>query len=165
MRQTEAKTNSRRAMLRAGLAGLGTGGALRGATGASWSPKKQAAGLRPGEKAEGLISTCIRSGNLLFVSGIAGWYPQRRQEAGDAGVQMRSALTTMKEILERAGSSMDNVLKVNVAIIDPESNWNAMNEGYRGFFHSPAPARSVHGVASTRTKGNLLQVDCIAYVD
>jgi enamine deaminase RidA (YjgF/YER057c/UK114 family) len=78
---------------------------------------------------------------------------------------MRSALTTMKEILERAGSSMDNVLKVDVAIIDPESNWNAMNEGYRGLFHSPAPARSVHGIASTRRKGNLLQVDCIAYVD
>lgn len=157
--------NSRRALLRAGFAGLAGGGALQAQAGERWSPKKEAAGLRPGQPSEGLVSTCIRSGHLLFLSGIAGWYPQRRQEPGDAQVQMRSALTTMKEVLERAGSSMDNVLKVTVALVDPEHNLEAMNEGYKGFFTKTPPARSFFGTSGLRRKESLLQVDCIAYVD
>jgi len=58
---------------------------------------------------------------------------------------MRSALTTMKETLERAGSSMDNVLKVTVALVDPEKNHAVMNEGYKGFVSDPPPVRSYFG--------------------
>ena len=159
--------NTRRRWMELGMLGLGGGAALQAQPSAgAWTPKKQAAGLRPGQSTKGsTISSCIRSGHLLFLSGIAGWYPDRRPEAGDAAVQMRSALTTMKETLERAGSSMDHVLKVTVALVDPEKNYAAMNEGYTGFFSDPPPVRSYFGSAGFRIKGSLLQVECIAYVD
>lgn len=156
------QSNTRRRMMELGLLGLGGGAALQAQTSGAWTPKKQAPGSRSGG---GALSGCIRSGHLLFLSGVAGWYPERRKEAGDAAVQMRSALNTIKETLERAGSSMDNVLKVTVALVDPEKNYAIMNEGYKGFFSDPAPVRSYFGVTGFRIKGSLMQVDCIAYVD
>lgn len=130
---------------------------LLGASGASaqeWSPKKARAGGP------------IRSGHLLFLSGIGGWYPERRPEGpGDIRQQTADALTIMKEALEKAGSSMDNVLKVTVALVDPENNWEPMNEVYNTFFREPRPARSYWGATGFRRRGQLLQIDCIAYVD
>src|SRR5687767_762808 len=107
-----------------------------------WTPKKQVI-RRPGQTASSgaLLSSCIRSGHLLFLSGIGGWYPDRRKEPGDAKVQIQSALTTMKETLENAGSSMANVLKVHMTVADPKKNLQLLNEGYRGFFPDPPPVR------------------------
>ena len=133
--------------------------ALAGATAAqaqaaeSWSPKKQSAGGP------------IRSGHLLFLSGIGGWYPERRPQPGDIKEQTRDALAIMKQSLEKAGSSMENVLKVQVALVDPETNWAPMDEVYNTFFPKNRPARSYFGATGFRRRGQLLQIDCIAYVD
>ncbi|MBI3698233.1 MAG: RidA family protein, partial [Acidobacteria bacterium] len=97
---------SRRKMFAAALV-LAGGQAARAQGGDSWSPKKQSAGGP------------IRSGHLLFLSGIGGWYPERKPKAGDVKEQTADALTIMKTSLEKAGSSMENVLKVQVALVDP----------------------------------------------
>ena len=78
-----------------------------------------------------------------------------------------SALTTMKAVLEAAGSSMANVLKVHMTVADPNKNITLLNEGYRGFFPDPPPARSYSGcgVDQMGRDGILVQIDCIAYVD
>jgi len=118
---------------------------------------------RPG----GVLSGCIRSGHLLFLSGIGGWYAERRKEPGDIQVQIRSALDTMKEVLEGAGSSMANVLKVHMTVAEPNKNIAALNEAYRGYFPDPPPVRSYTGCGTDLMgrDGILLQIDCIAYVD
>ena len=145
--------NKRRAMLRAILAGGAGAGLLQAQAGSAWSPKKQSA------------RGPIRSGHLLFLSGIVGWYPERRPKAGDIREQTADALTIMKTSLEKAGSSMENVLKVQVALVDPEKNWEPMNEVYNTFFVKDRPARSYFGSTGFRRPGQLLQIDCIAYVD
>jgi enamine deaminase RidA (YjgF/YER057c/UK114 family) len=133
-----------------------------------WTPKKEAI-RRPGHEAAAnpLLSSCIRSGHLLFLAGIGGWYPDRRKEPGDITVQIQSALTSMKETLEYAGSSMANVLKVHMTVADPNQNLSALNEAYRGFFPDPPPVRSYSGagVDQMGREGVLVQIDCIAYVD
>lgn len=132
-----------------------------------WAPKK-AVVHRPGQQSPNpLLSACIRSGHLLFVSGIGGWYPDRRKEPGDAKVQIASALTTMREILESAGSSMANVLKVHMTVADAPKNLALLNEGYLGHFPDPPPARSYTGTSAELMgrPGELVQVDCVAYVD
>lgn len=149
-----------------------------------WTPKKQvirksnsggntnptvsapaANGTKPAPA--GILSGCIRSGHLLFLSGIGGWYAERRAEPGDIQVQIRSALDTMKEVLEGAGSSMANVLKVHMTLAEPNKNIAALNEAYRGYFPDPPPVRSYtgSGVDQMGRDGILLQIDCIAYVD
>ena len=104
---------------------------------------------------------------MLFLSGIGGWYPERRKEPGDIKVQIQSALTTMKETLEAAGSSMANVLKVHMTVADPAKNIAPLNEAYRGFFPDPPPVRSYSGTSPEYMgrAGVLVQIDCIAYVD
>src|SRR5262245_29063030 len=146
--------DSRRAMLRASAFGLLAGEALPAQGPQAWNPKKQSAGGP------------IRSGHLLFLSGIGGWYPERKPKAGDVREQTADALGTMKASLEKAGSSMDNVLKVQVALVDPETNWAPMDEVYNTFFPNKSrPARSYFGATGFRRRGQLLQIDCIAYVD
>jgi 2-iminobutanoate/2-iminopropanoate deaminase len=144
--------SSRRAALTA--AALGLAGAASAGAAETWHPKKESVGGP------------MRSGNLLFLSGIGGWYPERRPEGpGDVRQQIGDALTIMKEALARAGSTMDNVLKVQVSLVDPENNFDPMNEVYNTFFAAPRPVRSYFGATGFRRKGQLLQVDCIAYVD
>jgi enamine deaminase RidA (YjgF/YER057c/UK114 family) len=169
---------TRRQVLAGGVAGV-AGAAVAGVQAAEpqhqatqsardWTPKKQVV-LRPGQTSSpgALLSPCIRSGHLLFVAGIGGWYPDRRKEPGDIKVQIQSALTTMKEILENGGSSMVHVLKVHMTVADPNKNLALLNEGYRGFFPGPPPARSYSSAGADQMgrEGVLVQIDCIAYVD
>jgi 2-iminobutanoate/2-iminopropanoate deaminase len=118
-----------------------------------WEPKKAQAG------------GSIRSSHLLFISSIGGWYPDWRPEPGDVREQMHDALTALKERLENAGTTMDNVLKVQVALVDPEANWEGMNEVYGQFFSAPRPVRSFFGTTGFRIPGQLLHIDCVAYID
>jgi len=146
-------TRNRRALMRAAVLGGGGAAALLAQSKSEWTPKKQSAGGP------------IRSGHLLFLSGIGGWYPERRPKPGDIREQTSDALTIMKESLQKAGSSMENVLKVQVALVDPAQNWEPMNEVYNKFFPKDRPARSYFGATGFRRAGQLLQIDCIAYVD
>lgn len=148
-----SRPKSRRDAMRAAALALVGAGAARAQSSEAWTPKKQAAGGP------------IRSGHLLFLSGIGGWYPERKPKPGDVKEQTRDALEIMKQSLEKAGSSMENVLKVQVALVDPESNWGPMDEVYSTFFPKNKPARSYFGATGFRRKGQLLQIDCIAYVD
>lgn len=144
-----------------------------------WSPKKQVvrksnsggntntAVATPQGVPVSVLSGCIRSGHLLFVAGIGGWYPERRAEPGDIKVQIKSILDTLKEVLEGAGSSMSNALKVHMTVVEPNTNIALLNEAYRGYFPDPAPVRSYTGTSADLMgrNGVLVQLDCIAYVD
>jgi 2-iminobutanoate/2-iminopropanoate deaminase len=142
------------------------GPSSRSAT-SGWTPKKVAINRADRTTRNPLLSHAIRSGPLLFLAGIGGWYPEDRAEPGDARVQTDSALKAMRALLEQAGSSMANVLKVHMTISDPNRNLPLVNEGYRGHFPDPPPARSYSGcgVDEQGRAHVLIQIDCVAYVD
>jgi enamine deaminase RidA (YjgF/YER057c/UK114 family) len=143
-----------------GLLGLGALGPMQG----DRQPRKRVYKDPTGTSPNTLV--VIRSGHLLFVSGIAGWYASRRPGGpGDIRQQTSDALGLMKALLEEAGSSMANLLKVQVALLDPATNWEPMNEVYNGLVPEPRPVRSYFGSTGFRNKGQLLQIDAIAYVD
>ncbi|MDP2415764.1 RidA family protein [Daejeonella sp.] len=124
-----------------------------------WLPKKELIKTPAG--------SCLRSGHLLFIGGIGGWYANQRAEPGDIQVQIRSVLTTMKGILEGAGSSMANVLKIQMTVAEPNKNMAKLNEAYAEFFPENPPVRSYSGSKTSQMgrEGILCQVACIAYVD
>jgi enamine deaminase RidA (YjgF/YER057c/UK114 family) len=108
----------------------------------------------------------IRSGHLLFVSGVGGWYPSRRPGGpGDIKQQTGDALDLMKALLEQAGGSMADLLQVQVALVDSARNWQPMDEVYNTRVPEPRPVRSYFGSTGFGIPGQLLQIDAIAYVD
>ena len=71
----------------------------------------------------------------------------------------------MKALLEQAGSSMADLLQVQVALVDSANNWEPMNEVYNTRVPEPRPVRSYFGSTGFPHAGQLLQIDAIAYVD
>jgi len=73
----------------------------------------------------------------------------------------------MKNQLEKAGTSMANVLKVHMTLAEPNNNLAPLNEVYGDFFPDPKPVRSFSGAALDQMgcDGLLVQIDCIAYID
>lgn len=118
------------------------------------------------EKAPGAIgpySQAVTTGNLIFVSGQLPLDPATSAFPEGIAAQTRQSLTNAKNILEAAGSSMDNVVKTTVFLSDI-SNFGAMNEVYGTFFtEGNYPARSAFEVACL-PKNALVEIEIIATV-
>ncbi len=89
----------------------------------------------------GAYSQAVKYGDLVFVSGQTPDDPQTHAPLkGSIAEQTELVLTNIKHILEAAGSSLDQVLKVNIYLSDiahkPE-----MNAVYTKFFPQSPPAR------------------------
>lgn len=158
-KRREGGTSRRELMQMAGAGVVGLG-LLQGATPPRKQRFKDPTGTSPATLG------VIRSGHLLFVSGVGGWYPTRRPDGpGDIRQQTADALDLVKALLKEAGSSMEDLLQVQVALVDAERNWEPMNEVYNGLVPEPRPVRSYFGTTGFRNKGQLLQITAIAYVN
>lgn len=105
----------------------------------------------------------VVAGGLVFVSGIPGFDADRKVAAGDFGAQMRQALVNVRNILEEAGTTLENVAKVNI-YLDSRADFEQMNIIYREFFgDDPAqwPARTTVEARLPR-KEFLLEIECVA---
>lgn len=74
----------------------------------------------------------------------------------------RTALQNLKEVLELAGSSLDQVVKYNVYLSDMK-DFGAMNEAYIDFLPKPMPSRSCLQ-AVPPGPGTVIEIECIAQV-
>src|SRR5215216_2105677 len=92
-------------------------------------------------QAIGPYSQAIRFDNLVFCSGQIPLTPEGTLTEGDIVVQTRQVLTNLKGLLAASGSSLEQVLKTTVFLIDM-GDFAAMNAVYAEFFTSEPPARS-----------------------
>lgn len=80
---------------------------------------------------------------MIFVSGMTGIDPKTTHLAGNTiQEQTRQALKNCAAILDAAGSSLADVVKVTVLLTKPE-DFAGLNEEYANFFPHDPPARSV----------------------
>jgi enamine deaminase RidA (YjgF/YER057c/UK114 family) len=109
----------------------------------------------------------IRLGNLYFSSGLTGVRAEARKDplvfGGDVKEQTRTILEAHKKNLEAMGSSLDNVLEVNVFMADVKTEKNAMNEVYGQYFPKNAPARTAVGVQFPDT-ATRLEIKMVAWI-
>jgi len=109
----------------------------------------------------GPYSPAIIADGFVFVAGQAAINPQTNEfELGDVRAETRRTLENIKAILESAGSSMKEVVRVGVFLSDMK-NFAAMNEVYAEFFPKDPPARTTVGVSMPKIK---VEIDCIARV-
>ncbi len=92
--------------------------------------------------ASGPYSHAIDAGDYIFLSGQTAMNSLGvGQMPGDIGVQTKLCFESLSEVLEAAGLTLDDVVKVNVYLIDM-NNFSAMNEVYKTFLNDPYPART-----------------------
>jgi 2-iminobutanoate/2-iminopropanoate deaminase len=117
---------------------------------APMSPRREVIVASPrahdaGSSFERAVSTLVRGGDFLFVSGLAAVDPHSGERVrGTTASETRQILANLKQLLEAAGSSLDKVVKVNVLLHTMLEAPN-MNEVYARFFPEPPPARTVCG--------------------
>ena len=73
-------------------------------------------------------------------------------------------LKEIQKALEKNGSSMEKVLKVNVYLADL-ADYKAMNEVYRGRFGPNPPVRTTVATYGGVPGNSLVEIDCIALID
>jgi 2-iminobutanoate/2-iminopropanoate deaminase len=97
----------------------------------------------------------VTSGRFLFVAGQGPKDPVTGSMPADFRGQVDLCLKNIKAIVEKAGGTMADVVKVNAYLLDL-GNFAAFNEVYAGFFKPPYPARTTVGAA---LPGGSLQVE------
>lgn len=110
----------------------------------------------------GPYNQAVMAGGFLFTAGQIPLDPVSMQIVGStAAEQARQALLNARAVVEAAGLSLADVVKVTVFIRDM-SAFAAINEVYAGFFPADAPARSVVEV-SRLPKDVLVEVEMVAH--
>lgn len=115
-------------------------------------------------KAIGPYSQAIKANGLLFISGQGAINPETNvYEPMPIEQETEQALKNVKAIIESAGSTMADVVKVTVFLKDMKE-FSLMNEVYKKYFVDNPPARSAIE-ASNLPKGFKVEIEAIALID
>lgn len=110
----------------------------------------------------GPYSQAIRVNGWLFVSGQIPIDPETGNLIeGDFKAKVRRVLENIKAIIEKAGGSLNDVVKVTVYLSDI-TKYSEFNEVYSEYFNEWKPARVV--VEAKLPKNADLEVEAIAYI-
>jgi 2-iminobutanoate/2-iminopropanoate deaminase len=111
----------------------------------------------------GPYSQGVAAGGLVFTSMQIGLDPATGNVVGaTAPEQVRRCLKNLSAIVEAAGGSLADVVKVTVYLTDIQE-FAAVNEVYAEFFADELPARAVVEVAAL-PKGALIAAEAVAIV-
>ena len=114
-------------------------------------------------KALGPYSVAISTGALVYTSGQLGLNPATGDLVeGGIQAQTRQALENIKNVLEAAGTSLENVIKTTVFLQDM-AEFAQMNGVYGEFFTADQPARSAVQVAAL-PKAGAVEIEVVAVV-
>ncbi len=119
-------------------------------------------------------SEAIKVGPWVFAAGQlpsdfkTGVAPVARKREGflyygsDIKLQTRFVLENLKKTFEAAGSSLDNVVKAQVFLMDLD-DFNGFDEVWKEFFKTPPP-RTTIGTTGLLVPGSLVEIDLIGFV-
>ena len=109
----------------------------------------------------GPYSQAIRANGMIYCSGQIPINPASGTvEARTIEEQTTQSITNLKNVLEKAGSSLAKVVKTTVFIKDM-NDFAALNRVYAELFGDTRPARSCVEVARL-PKDVLVEIECIA---
>lgn len=108
------------------------------------------------------FSDAVRVGHMLYLSGKLGT-DSSGLVSGGIKAETKQTLENIRSVLERSGSSFNEVVKCTVMLADM-SEWGAMNEVYVTFFAKDRlPARSAFGVSGLALNARV-EIECLATV-
>tara|TARA_B110000285_G_C15030285_1_gene566363 strand:+ start:326 stop:709 length:384 start_codon:yes stop_codon:yes gene_type:complete len=109
----------------------------------------------------GAYSQAVKYGDMIFLSGQIPLVPdQMTLVSDDIDMQIKQVFINLRCVLEASGSSLENILKLNVYLTNLE-NFTKVNEHMEKIFNKPYPARAAIGINSL-PKDSLIEIDAIA---
>jgi 2-iminobutanoate/2-iminopropanoate deaminase len=108
----------------------------------------------------GPYTPVLKAGNWLICSGQIGLKDGDLVEGGVAA-QLTQCVANLAGLLESHGSSLDQVVKTTVFMVDI-ADYDSVNDAYIAAFGSHRPARSAVAVAGL-PRGALVEVEAWAY--
>ena len=97
-------------------------------------------------KALGTYSQAIESDNIIYLSGQIPLDPQSMELVAGKEQQIKQVFRNLRAVCEEAGSTLNNIVKLNVYLKDIQI-FSSVNEIMKDFFDEPYPARAVVQVA------------------
>lgn len=108
----------------------------------------------------GPYSQGAKGGNLIFTSGQLPMNPETGELLTEIKVATKQSLENVKAILEEAGASLEDVVKVTIFVADM-NDFGDVNEVYGEYFNNHKPARSCVEVARL-PKDAVIEIEAIA---
>ncbi len=103
----------------------------------------------------------VRFGDLLFISGVA---PPAAKGAGvggdDVNAHSRQVFLNMKAVLDAAGASFADILKVTVYLLDVNDR-SKINPVRKEFFGAARPASTLIGVRELAIPGMKVEIEAV----
>jgi 2-iminobutanoate/2-iminopropanoate deaminase len=107
---------------------------------------------RPSGMAALPFSDGVLVGNTLYIAGHIGLDPKTGQAAADPEQEARLVMDGVKQTVEQAGLSMDDIVSVQVFCTDLKY-YETFNNVYKTYFHGDYPARAFVGAGSLLRNG------------
>ena len=108
-----------------------------------------------GTRPSPMLTPAIRVGDLVFASGQLGGRDSTIQ------LQTKTALEATKKVFEAAGTTMANVAKCTVYLVDVK-DFAGMNSAYTEFWPASPPARTTVVVKELVTATAKVEIECVA---
>jgi reactive intermediate/imine deaminase len=109
------------------------------------------------------FSEAIKHGNTVYVSGQGPIDPETGTVVGETvEEQTTRTLENVERILEAAGTSATNIVKITL-FVDDMDDYEAINEAYGAFLSEPYPARTAVEVVD-HPVDIMIEIDVIAAV-
>ena len=115
----------------------------------------------------GILSPGVKvpAGNLVFVSGQVARNAQGETVGnGDIKAQTRQVLENIKSVLESAGATLDDVVKVGIFVTNLEEHRAQIHEVRAEYFKKDYPAATLVEVKALVTKDFLIEIEAIAVI-
>jgi reactive intermediate/imine deaminase len=103
----------------------------------------------------------VRFGDLLFISGVPPTDASGRVVSDDVAAQARQVFLNMQRVLEAAGATFADILKVTVYLLDVNDR-SRINPARQEFFGAARPASTLIGVSELAIPGMKVEIEAIA---
>ena len=115
----------------------------------------------------GIFSAGVKvpAGQLVFVSGQVARNSQGETVGkGDITAQTRQVMENIKAVLESAGATMDDVVKVGVFVTNLEEHFAQIHEVRAQYFRKDYPASTMVEVKALANKDLLIEMEAVAVI-
>ena len=120
-------------------------------------------GLTDPERAGGWHHAVIRTGDLIFLSGVIGVYPGTRRLAPTVEEQVRLIFRHLEAGLVAHGATLCDIVQVTLFFTDRKAQWPILDRVRKEFFVKDPPTSTGVGVTELDL-GAALEVNAIAVV-